>query len=415
MTAILHAHCRRQITAAAMTCLMLALVATADDQPTPAATPNPAHPGVLVVAGGGMRTASDEMWREILAARIEDRPVGIISTASERPEATGRPYADRINREHGEGSAIYITLGDADGQEASNETVMMIEACGGLFFTGGIQRRTMRILLDDNGAATPALAAIRALHHRGGVIGGSSAGAAIMSDPMIAGGSSAAALRHGATPANPAPPRRGVAYAPGIGFHPGVLYCQHHHERGRFGRLAASLASPDLPFDIGVGIAEDTAFVVDFTEHSGRVIGAGGVFFIDASKVTRNGRAIRGLRMHSLDRGDAINLLSGEVSPAAGKSEVATNPAAPPSNNLPPAAAWDRDAIWLLLNDLAATTDAESFAITRDEHHELRFAKSADTRIWRNPAEPSDSRPSWTITAVDVDITPLPQGNDDSR
>jgi cyanophycinase len=412
MTAILHVF-RLSLTAGVMTSLMLPLAVMAGDQPPPA-TPNPAHPGVLVVAGGGMRTASDEMWREILAARLDDRPVGIISTASERPEATGRPYAERINREHGEGSAIYIPLGDADGQASSEDTVKMIEACGGLFFTGGIQRRTTRILLDDNGAATPALAAIRALHQRGGVIGGSSAGAAIMSDPMIAGGSSAAALRHGATPANPAPPRRGVAYAPGIGFHPGVLYCQHHHERGRFGRLVAALASPDLPFDIGIGVAEDTAFVVDFARHSGRVIGAGGVFFIDASKVERNGRAIRGLRMHSLDHGDAIDLETGEITPAAGKSEV-TNPSAPQGDDRPPAAAWDRDAIWVLLNEMAATGGVDAPAIARDARHELRFAKSADTRIWRNPAEAPDSRPSWTITAVDVEIAPLAKGDEPSR
>lgn len=354
-----------------------------------------------------MRAGSDEMWRELLAARIGDRPIGIVSTASEDPAATGGTYADRINRRHGQGAAVYIPLGDAEGQAEAAETVARIEACGGFFFTGGIQSRTTRVLLGPDGGGTPALAAIRALHRRGGVIGGSSAGAAVMSDPMISGGSSAAALRYGATPVvDPEPRHRGVAIAPGLGFHPGVLYCQHHLERGRFGRLVAALASPELDIDTGVGVAEDTAFVVDFSAQTGRVIGSRGVFFIESANATRDARGvIRGLRMHFLDRGDRIHLKTGEIRPAEGKSAVVREEgdAAGRASPAEPVAAWDRDAIFHLLTSLAQQSGDEP-ALARDEHHNLHFRKTAETRLWS--ADGDERPPRWTIFNIEVEIAP---------
>jgi cyanophycinase len=372
----------------------------------PEAPPNLEKAGKLVIAGGAINSAHSEVWDVMLAGRLQGRPIGIISTASDVPAETGIPFATKINTERGQGSAVFLPLSMDNGPSASGETLALIRGCGGFYFTGGKQDKTVRILKTTKGAPTAALAAIWEVYLQGGIIGGSSAGAAIMSDPMITGGSSAEALRHGATPTEAAAEKRGVGYGPGIGFHPGVLYCQHHLERGRFGRLLAALVSDAFHARIGIGIAEDTAWVVDHAKQTGTVIGAKGALFVDASKaVKRADGNISRVRLHYLDRHDTIHLQTGVITPAQGKTEYAAS--SQPRASAEATDAWSKDAIWHLLQDLASSGgSAHSPAVARDARFELQLRRDNLTRVWRMPSEAKNERPTFTVSHVAVTVAP---------
>ena len=84
---------------------------------------------------------------------------------------------------------------------------------------------------------------------------------------------------------------------------------QHFSQRDRLGRLLTALSYN--PFLIGVGIDEDTAFLID-GEDSGEVVGSGVVTIVDASELTHSSRAHAGsgealslldIRMHVLAEG----------------------------------------------------------------------------------------------------------------
>ncbi len=374
-------------------CLPLACAAQPDD-PAP-------RPGKLLIAGGGVRSAKAELWERMLAERLCDRPIGIISTASENPIEQSARTAASINSEFGEGSAVAIALKEGDNSAFDPETVDLITRCGGFYFTGGLQSRTSRALLTAGGQRTPALAAIWTVYQQGGIVGGSSAGAAIMSDPMIASGSSSDALLRGATPAETPRDQRGVSFMRGLGFDRDILYCQHHIERGRFGRLLAALASDHFPQTIGIGVAEDTFVLADPAQKRAQILGARGVFYLDASQLNREADGgYSGIRLHYLDRGDSIHFATGNVQPAPGKLETAPGTSA---DTVEVEDAWARDAIADLLEDLAQR-GPNAITVAHDENFDLIFTQTDDTRIWRQSGDSDAS--SWTITNISVSVAP---------
>ena len=365
--------------------------------------------GKLIVAGGGVSSSSNEIWTLMLKERLSDRPIGIISTASPDPEERSARTANSINEQFGEGSAVAIPVGENNDHARNPETVELIRNSGGFYFTGGLQTRTIRALLEEDGAKTPALEAIWEVYRQGGVIGGSSAGAAIMSDPMISGGGSSGALLRGATPHGLPNSERGIGYLAGLGFHPGVLYCQHHLERGRFGRLLAALVSDDLDYTVGVGVAEDTALLVDHAANTGTVVGSKGVLYVDTKGLRRNDEGgFAGVRLHYLDRGDTIHFPSGRIRPAAGKSVVRSG-----SDSLEKEVedAWARDAVWHLLQDLAQSGRTASVT-ARDENFDIVFERTRQTRVWRQRNEAEDARPTWTVSNIHVSVNPRQTAGD---
>jgi cyanophycinase len=149
-------------------------------------------------------------------------------------------------------------------EQANDETAAeLISSAGGIFITGGDQKR---LLANIGGTALD-----RALHHalaqRGACIGGTSAGASAMSGHMLAEGAA------GLTPAKGA-----VNLGAGLGLVQGVVIDQHFSERHRLARLLTVVAqNPRLQ---GVGIDEDTALVVE--RGAGiEVIGQGAVTVVD--------------------------------------------------------------------------------------------------------------------------------------
>src|SRR5207237_2496646 len=105
------------------------------------------------------------------------------------------------------------------------------------------------------------------------VTGGTSSGASMMSGTMIVQGVSEATPRAG-----------NVRIGPGMEFLHGVIIDQHFGQRGRSGRLLSALAQ--YPHQLGIGIDEDTALVVQGEEFT--VIGCGAVTVLDAGAATYN-------------------------------------------------------------------------------------------------------------------------------
>lgn len=350
--------------------------------------------GKLVIAGGAISSAGEEVWQVMLAGRLDGRPIGIISTASEEPSATGEPFAARINAAHGAGSAVFLPLG-VKGVNADDASVAeAVRRCGGFFFTGGQQDRTTRILMRKKGAHTAAMAAIWEVYLRGGIVGGSSAGAAVMSDPMLAGGQSEDAVRGGVV--KPGSTTKGVALAAGLGFHPGMLYCQHHLERGRYGRLMVSVVSDLARARLGIGVCENTAWVVDHQASTGRVIGANGVLVLDASdaKAGPNG-GWSGLRVHYLTAGDRLRFKTGEVVPDAGKTrQPALDNSSQKQVRFP---AWEKNALRTALRQMAKAPKVTRL-IGEDGPYAVQFDRQPGTVIFSGADEANITLTNLTVS-----------------
>ena len=149
----------------------------------------------------------------------------------------------------------------------------------GVWFTGGDQLRTARLLLMPDGGDTPVLRRMRTLLEEGGVIGGSSAGAAIMSKTMIARGddegaltmpvlTDAAGLPEGSEGAGP----EQLVLTKGLGFLPSGIVDQHFNTRSRLQRLIRAMEAANETD--GYGVSEDTALEVDLESGVLSVIGS---------------------------------------------------------------------------------------------------------------------------------------------
>lgn len=182
-----------------------------------------------------------------------------------------------------------------------------LEACSGVFLTGGDQLRLCGVLSD-----TPAMEIIRQRVRAGQLtLAGTSAGAAVMGHHMIAGGGS------GETPN-----RSLVDMATGLGFIPEVVVDQHFHNRNRMGRLVSAIAAH--PDRLGIGIDEDTCAVF---ERDGwlQVMGKGSVTIVDPTELTHTNEpnvsanqplTVHNLRLHILSYGDRFHLYQRTVLPA---------------------------------------------------------------------------------------------------
>ena len=162
---------------------------------------------------------------------------------------------------------------------ADQSLLPVLEGAGGIWFGGGDQLRTARLLLQTDGTDTPVLAAMRRLLDGGGVIGGSSAGAAIMSRIMIARGDDEGALtlplctdarawQDHSEGLSPEP----LLISRGLGFLPHGIVDQHFNRRARLQRLMTAMEASNEAQ--GFGISEDTALEVSLPDGTFRVLGS---------------------------------------------------------------------------------------------------------------------------------------------
>ena len=290
---------------------MLQLEAQSLEMTTPQATKT----AVLVIGG-----AEDKVHgREILQTFFEragstDAHIAIIPSASREPALTGGRYLS-IFEEMG---AKQVELLDIREREQCEEPYIQLclEACTGVFLTGGDQLRLCAVLGD-----TGVMETIRLRVQQGQMtLAGTSAGAAVMGHHMIAGGGS-----------GESPHRSLVELATGLGILPSVIVDQHFQNRNRMARLISAVAThPDL---LGIGIDEDTCAMV---ERDGllQVVGKGTVTVVDPGEVSYTNQSVAeptdplsiyNLRLHILSHGDRYHLHSRSVLAPAQRLPKAIN------------------------------------------------------------------------------------------
>ncbi|HSN51149.1 MAG TPA: cyanophycinase [Woeseiaceae bacterium] len=295
--------------------------------------------GVLVIAGGSVKSDNEALYRAFIDAMPEDggKTVAVISAASLSPVASARRFAELL-ASYGvpedrttvvqlavcdDESTPDIDESDWSGNASDSVEIAKIQSAAAIWISGGDQSRLTDVLFDDNGEATPMLVALRQRFAEGAVVGGTSAGAAVMSDPMITGGDSIAALLNSEAAGEM------LTSARGFGFFDAGLVDQHFGQRARFGRLAVALQLLEPARRLGFGIDENTALVYRSTSNSIAVIGTGSVTFLDARGASwrslPGGIFVSNLRVSVLSPGDTMNLSDGSFTPAPHLRRTAGN------------------------------------------------------------------------------------------
>jgi len=254
-------------------------------------------PGTLFVIGG----AEDKIGRRVVLSRFVSEAGGkrarivVMATAS----ALGEEVVDLYR-------AVFTKLGAAEVHSVRPESradaqdpvaAAKVANATAVFMTGGNQLKLAAII-----GSTAVGRAIQDLYERGGVVGGTSAGASIVSEHMIAFGA------EGTTPKQ----RMGQLSA-GLGLLHGVIVDQHFTQRNRIGRLLAMVAGS--PSQIGIGVDEDTAALIDSNDVM-EVVGRGAVTVVDGSSVTTDSWSakrtapllVSGVVLHSLPAGSIFDL-----------------------------------------------------------------------------------------------------------
>ena len=188
----------------------------------------------------------------------------LMTVATNEVDETAKEYR-KVFRRLG---ARHIKVFDVSTREdtASKRGFNLLESATGIFFSGGDQLDISSLL-----GGTKMLEVIQERHCRGCVIAGTSAGASMMSSSMLISGKPEESPRFG-----------NVEIGPGLDFIKSTIIDTHFSQRGRCGRLMTAVAH--YPQDIGIGIDEDTAILVNGTEF--RVLGSGSVIIVDGGPMT---------------------------------------------------------------------------------------------------------------------------------
>ena len=205
----------------------------------------------------------------------------VIPTASSIPIDVGDNYLAAFDK-LGVSKVKVLNIRSKAHSEHSG-MIRYIEEADCVMFSGGDQSRIVDII---GGTPMHNVLMERYLKEEF-VIAGTSAGAMCMSTEMISGGSSADSFFKGA-----------VSMRDGMGFIPQLIIDSHFIRRGRFGRLAESVAR--FPKLLGIGLAEDTGIVIKDCNEC-RVIGSGMVIIMDPSQLSHNNEKI-------LDQGTPMTL-----------------------------------------------------------------------------------------------------------
>ena len=384
-----------------------------------AAQQQPAKAGYAVVIGGALTADNDAVWSRLvqLAGGPGARYV-VFATASGSPERSAARIIANL-RSHGavaEHVAVAPLLPGIDVvREVENpKWIEMVRGARGVYFAGGAQERIVDTLL-PGGKVTPLLQAVWDVYRAGGVVAGSSAGAAIMSATMIRDGEDMMSLLKGTI-------RPGKEIDRGLGFvGDGLFTDQHFLRRGRIGRLLPVMVATG--YKRGLGVEENTAAVVH--DDQVEIVGAGGAVFTDLERAKSDPKLgafnLRGARLSFLDRGDRLNLATGDITPAAGKvADLRLDWKAadfkPGADSVP----FELDMLgnWTIVHAMAALVDSRATELKGLAYDaqpragdplaalgfEFRLYKGEGTVAWYTDASGADA---YTIRDVYLDVTPV--------
>lgn len=226
-----------------------------------------------------------------------DAHIAIIPSASREPAIIGDRYRT-IFQDMGAKTIDILDIRERwEGEKP--EWMDIVEACTGVFMTGGDQLRLCGLLTD-----TPIMDRIRVRAQLGEItLAGTSAGAAVMGEYMIAGGGS-----------GESPNRSLVDLTMGLSILPELVVDQHFHNRNRMARLMSAIAT--YPDRLGIGIDEDTCALFE-GDGLVQVIGRGTVTIVDPAELsytnqsdvdTTDPLSIHNLRVHVLSHGDSYDM-----------------------------------------------------------------------------------------------------------
>jgi cyanophycinase len=266
--------------------------------------------GILISIGGDVdKGTSDEpnykkstvlsffddgiLKRILQEMKGKDSRIEVITTASEIPEEVGNNYIEAFKRLGCENVGVIHIKKREDVQ--ITEYSDRIKECDGVMFTGGNQLR-LSMIFGGTDFLNIILERYKNEHF---IVAGTSAGAMAMSNTMIYEGSSDEALLKGK-----------VKITTGLSFIKRVIIDSHFIKRGRFGRLAQSVASN--PSCIGIGLGEDTGVLVR-NGNELEAIGSGLVLIFDGHYILHSNIAdiedgmpvsIENLLVHVLAKGN---------------------------------------------------------------------------------------------------------------
>jgi cyanophycinase len=256
--------------------------------------------GSLIIVGGHeeKEKEAERAILEELAVRAKRRKGSLVvmTVATQLPEEVASEYRS-VFRDLGVRDLDVVDIRSRDDANA-DDAVEKIRDASVVYFTGGDQLRITSQVGDS-----PVFRCLNEIYRRGATIAGTSAGAAAMSETMLVSGAGDESTEISA-----------LGMAPGLGLLSGVVVDSHFAERGRFGRLLGAVAQN--PKNIGLGIDEDTAVVVEREERF-RVVGSGAVYVVDGTGVSYSSLSERraegilsifDVKVHVLGDGDTYDL-----------------------------------------------------------------------------------------------------------
>src|SRR3954469_7684003 len=251
---------------------------------------------LMLIGGAEDREGECRVLQRFIELTGKKAPHVIVMTvATEHPEEMGAIY-EKVFRRFGAGQVDVV--GATCREDAQSQRMLRpLQKSDAIFFTGGDQFKITTIL---GGTDTDRL--LQERYKSGMSLGGTSAGANMMPSAMIIGG------------AKPGNPRIGcVDLGPGMEFLPGTITDSHFSQRGRLGRLLAAVAQ--YPHDIGVGIDEDTAAIVEGERLE--CFGSNAITIVDMTDTTHTNTSVvergesltlYGIKLHILSHGSRFNL-----------------------------------------------------------------------------------------------------------
>lgn len=201
--------------------------------------------GTLFIAGGG--PLSEKLKREFIhLAGNENARIVVIPGCAVEPSGL-QEYADDWKLM----GVTEVSVLHADSRSVADAPTFSeaLETATGVWLSGGSQTWFSAWY-----RGTKVEERLHDVLRRGGVIGGTSAGASAMSDVMMAGG------------------RGEPVVGKGLGLFPEVIVDQHFLKRNRIARMMKLL--DQHPDQIGVGVDEGTALVVELSRGNLSVSGA---------------------------------------------------------------------------------------------------------------------------------------------
>ena len=218
--------------------------------------------GTIMLIGGAEDKAGDRVILKDVARRAGAGKLVIATVATAHPEDAWRDY-HKTFKALGVRKLVHLHVPDRNA--AHDEAVAkIVDDARVIFFTGGDQVRITSLI-----GGTPLCDHLMRSFKRGTTIVGTSAGASVMSETMLVAGEADESHKV----------RDSLIMAPGLGLIADMIIDQHFAARGRLGRLMGAVAQN--PRILGVGVDEDTAFVVHQREC--HVLGAGAVYIVDAN------------------------------------------------------------------------------------------------------------------------------------